>query len=203
MLEAINVRCSRGDASSGSAADKALGGGFQDSAATWCFIRPLCYGLLRSQSDGSICKKPQILKVPSLRLTCGIVSHSVHEGGDLEKKSYDSAVRIWLHIRITWRAFTIPVPKSHPIQIKSQCLEWEPGTTVFLKTPSWFQCAVNFAINRLANDLSKITQLGTGTYHGSTPLFLAKTDPCPKNEVWVDIVSFTITLQGEYVAPVH
>lgn len=68
--------------------------------------------LLRFQSDGSMWVKPEILKGSPLTLTCTIVSHLIHEAGDPDKRSYYWAVHIWLHIRVTWRAFTMPVPKS-------------------------------------------------------------------------------------------
>lgn len=42
--------------------------------------------------------------------------------------------------------------------------------------------------------------LSTGNHHSAAPMFFAKTDPCPKNEGWVDILSVTITFQGEYIS---
>lgn len=92
------------------------------------------------------------------------------------------------------------MPKSHPIQTQSPCL-CESQVPLFLKTSGWFQYVLSFAVNGLANNFYKITQLRKRTYHGSTPLFLTETDLCPKNEEWVDTVSFTVNLQSEYVSP--
>lgn len=46
----------------------------------------------------------------------------------------------------------------------------------------------------------KITQLRTSIYHGLIPLVLSQTDPFPKTEGWVDIVSFSTTFQGKYIS---